>query len=93
MHCLPFLTDAPVVSGVVRIGMTDSTGADALHYIGVISPMQRPCAEMVIRWIVDHAKLSTTLRFVVGFEEGWHDYESVVAGVSLISTKLISSIQ
>ena len=60
--CAP---DADVVRGVVRVWMTDTVRADALHYACVFAPVQRPRPHVVVGRVVDAAVFAAALRFVV----------------------------
>ncbi len=62
---LPFLTDAHVVSSIVRIGMAYSAGADALRNPTVHPVELRPVFHVVIRDVVNRARLSLTLVRIV----------------------------
>ena len=44
---------------IVRVGVTHSVRADALHEATVVSPMRRELAHRMIGWVVDHTMIPT----------------------------------
>lgn len=61
-----FFSDSDVMGGIVRVWVSNSVWANALHDTLVLPPVQGPLPHVMIGWIMDATMLAATLGFLVG---------------------------
>lgn len=65
VHRLPPLAGEPPVVELVRVGVADPAGADALEQPPILAPMQVPVAHVMVARVVDHTASADAVVFVV----------------------------
>lgn len=58
-----------LVSEIVGVRVPDTVGTDSLHKRAIIAPMRRPVDHVVLRGIVDYARVSGAIRFAVNVDK------------------------
>ena len=74
-----FSANALVIRRIIRVWMAYAMGADSLHNSGIIPPIKRPLAHVMIRWIVNAAELASAPGFIVNIYQRGHRCKNSLA--------------